>query len=466
MLSAMRASMLLLATAAWLAALTGPPAAAQSFSEPVTISAPGQHAVAPHVAVDADGDALAVWLRSDGEHMRVQAAASPSGQSFGPPAVLSAPGGDAYGPQVAMNAGGDAIVTWCQSDGLRLRLFAAVRRAGKALAAPQALSPRNVDVTDCDSSTWGLPQAAFGPAGEAIAVWAAVPGGSGDPQLDEHRVQAAELGTGSESFGAAADISPAGWDARNPQVAVDGTGSATVLWRAAMSGTYFRIQAVTRPAGGGFGAVAELSNPSSHAELQKIAVDPAGKAVAVWNRVRSFGAGVEAAVRPAGGAFGPVHELSRPIDDPSGTVHLGGPVRVAVDGSGNAAAVWSERDAENRRVKGVFASLRPAGGAFGPSQALSRPGRTAGAARVAFDGAGNAIAVWRRRSDGANRFQVQAAVRPATGGFGAPQTLSEDGRNAFAPQLAVDPAGNATIVWRRKDGEHWRIQAVRYTAPA
>jgi hypothetical protein len=464
----MRATKFVVAMLAWLGFLSGATAAAQTFSEPVTISAPGQHAVAPHVAVDAEGDALAVWLRSDGEHFRVQLAASPSGQGFGPPAVLSAPGRDAYGPQVAMHAGGDAIVTWCQSDGLRLRLYATVRRAGSSFTAPQALSAGDVDVTDCDNSTWGLPQAAFGPAGEAIAVWAAVPGGGGDPQLDDHRVQAAQLDAGGRSFGAARDISPEGWDARNPQVAVDGAGAATVLWRAAMAGTYFRIQAVTRPAGGGFGPVAELSDPSSHAELQRIAVDPAGNAVAVWNRVRLYGAGVEAAVRPAGGAFGPVQELSRPIADPNYApkpVHLGGPVRVALDGSGNAAAVWREREPDGEK-KGVFAALRPAGGVFGPAQALSRPGRNAGAARVAFDGAGNAVAVWRRRSDGANRFQVQAAIRPATGGLGAPQTLSADGRNAFAPQLAVDPAGNGTIVWRRKDGEHWRIQAVRYTPPA
>ena len=112
--------------------------------------------------------------------------------------------------------------------------------------------------------------------------------------------------------------------------------------------------------------------------------------------------------------------------------------------------------------KRVFAAVRPPGGDFGPPAPLSAPGRNAGAPRIAFDGDGAAVAVWRRRSDASRRFQIQAAVRPAGGDFGPAETLSSDGRNAFAPQLAVDAGGGATIVWRRSDGAHWRIQATRY----
>jgi hypothetical protein len=40
-----------------------------------TLSEAGQDAQFPQVAMDADGRALAVWYRSDGAHLRIQAAA-------------------------------------------------------------------------------------------------------------------------------------------------------------------------------------------------------------------------------------------------------------------------------------------------------------------------------------------------------------------------------------------------------
>ena len=450
---------------------TASTAAAQStapgrFGDPVAISAAGQHAFGAHVAVDGRGGVLAAWLRSDGESVRVQVAERSREGDFGAPADLSAAGRDATGVQVALDADGDAIATWCQSDGSRTRLYAALRRAGGDFTAPGPISPPDVAARDCDRPTWGLPQIAFGPSGDALAAWSAVPAGAADPDLAEHRVQTAQLPPGGDAFGAAQAVSAAGWSARNPQVAFDPTGAATLLWRAARSGTYFRIQAATRPPGGAFGAVQELSDPVSHAELQRIAIDPAGNAVAVWNRVRHFGSAVEVAVRPAGGRFGAVQELSTPIPAPSyvpPTVHLGGPARVAVDARGTAIVVWSELDGGRKRV---FAAVRPAGGAFGPRQALSAPGKTAGAARVAFDGAGNAFAVWRRRSDTRRRFRIEAAVRPAGGAFGPAQSLSADGQRARAPQLAVDPDGHAVILWRRFDGAHWRIETARSTPAA
>jgi len=244
---------------------------------------------------------------------------------------------DATGSQVAIDADGDAVVTWCQSDGSLVRLYAALRRAGRGFAAPRPVSPTDVEVTDCDQPT---------------------------------------------------------------------------------------------------------------------------NAVAVWNRVQLWGTAVEVAVRPAGGSFGPARQLSTPVPAEGyvpPAVHYGGPARVAVDDRGNAIVVWSERDGGRKRV---FAAARPASGEFGRARALSAPGQHAGAARIAFDAAGDAVAVWRRRSDATGRFQIQAAVRPAGRDFGPAQGISADGQRARAPQLAID----ATIVWRRFDGAHWRIQTARSTS--
>jgi hypothetical protein len=47
-----------------------------SWSEPTDLSEPGQSAIHPEVAVDASGNAVALWRRSNGEHNITQASFS------------------------------------------------------------------------------------------------------------------------------------------------------------------------------------------------------------------------------------------------------------------------------------------------------------------------------------------------------------------------------------------------------
>jgi hypothetical protein len=149
--------------------------------------------------------------------------------------------------------------------------------------------------------------------------------------------------------------------------------------------------------------------------------------------------------------------------------------QVAVDGQGNAIAVWhrfdagtntivqaAARAAASRRRRRYFTPKR--GGSFGAPQDLSAAGQSASFSEVAVDGRGNAIAVW-RRFDGTNTI-VQAAVRAAGGSFGAPQDLSAAGQTANDPQVAVDGQGNAIAVWSRSNGTNYIVQAaVRAAGP-
>jgi hypothetical protein len=154
--------------------------------------------------------------------------------------------------------------------------------------------------------------------------------------------------------------------------------------------------------------------------------------------------------------FGERQTLSRPAPSSGIDRHTGSSPRVAAGAAGGAIAVWRELDGGKRRI---FASAGPAGGALGAATALSAPGRHAGAPRVGIDRAGDAVALWRRRSDGDGKPVVQAAIRPIGAAFGPALDLSEGGRFALALQLAVAPTGDAVAVWRRFDGGHWRVQA-------
>ena len=75
-----------------------------------TLSAAG-HGPHPQIASDADGDAVAVWPRSDGSNYRVQARTISAAGVLGPTRTLSAAGQDAS-PPVASDADGDAVAVW------------------------------------------------------------------------------------------------------------------------------------------------------------------------------------------------------------------------------------------------------------------------------------------------------------------------------------------------------------------
>src|SRR4051812_25276179 len=110
-----------------------------------TISDPGQAASAPQVAFDSSGNALAVWARFDGTNARIQSAFRPAGGSFGGLQTISAAGQNASRPQLSIDATGDAVAVWERSDGTNLRVEAAIRPAAGSFGGAQVLSDPGQD---------------------------------------------------------------------------------------------------------------------------------------------------------------------------------------------------------------------------------------------------------------------------------------------------------------------------------
>ena len=110
-----------------------------------TLSPSGQAANGPQVAVDTDGDAVFTWYRFDGAHQRVQGRARASNGTLSAAQTLSAAGQSATIPQVAVDADGDAVFTWQRSDGTNSRVQARARTAGGTLSTAQTLSTAGED---------------------------------------------------------------------------------------------------------------------------------------------------------------------------------------------------------------------------------------------------------------------------------------------------------------------------------
>ncbi len=75
---------------------------------------------------------------------------------------------------------------------------------------------------------------------------------------------------------------------------------------------------------------------------------------------------------------------------------------------------------------------------------LSQPGRDASNPVVAMDAGGNTVAAWERQSTSGPSHIVQVSTRVTGASFSAPTTLSEA---ATRPEVAITPGGEAVIAW-------------------
>jgi hypothetical protein len=382
----------------------------------------------PQVALDAAGDAVAVWEFYDGAHWIVQTAARPVGGAWQASVNLSTPGQDAREAHVAIGPAGDAVAVWRRSNGANWIVQTATRPVGGAWQAPVDLSAPGRDADQ--------PRVAIGTGGLAYAVWTRLTGPDSDHATST--VQAAARPTANSAWQAPVDLSAPGQVAWPPHVAIDPAGDAVAVWDR-YNGANWIVQAAARSALAVtrfWQPPVDLSAPGQNADDMQVAIESAGKAVAVWERFNGASEMVQAATRPAAsGAWQAPVDLSAPGRDADQP-------RVAIGPAGLAIAVWEDGNFPNSTVQ---AAARPAGAAWQPPVTLSPP-RTANPQVVIT--AGLAIAVW-EDANGTD-WTVQAATRPAaSGAWQTPITLSAaDQNNALSPQVALDSAGDALAVWQ------------------
>ncbi|HZA90361.1 MAG TPA: hypothetical protein VE401_09020 [Solirubrobacterales bacterium] len=184
-----------------------------------------------------------------------------------------------------------------------------------------------------------------------------------------------------------------------------------------------------------------LSPAGSFAENPQVAIDSQDRAIVVWD------AGLIQSVRLGADDSGEtVQDLAADGSSP----------QVAVDALGRATVVW--RNFSDDRVQALRLE---ADGNPGVLHTLSEA--AAFDPQVAVDPQGRAAVVWRRRdpATGAADSRIESLRIAADGIPGTVRTLS--GAGASDPQVAVDPQGRATVVWRLTRGRRG-IQSVRLGA--
>ncbi len=247
-----------------------------------------------------------------------------------------------------------------------------------------------------------------------------------------------------EGWGAPIDLSepevegeflPGAHDAQSPQIAVDRNGNVTVLWER-YAETKIVLQSVDRPAGGSWTAPVDIGEVSLGPDPEPwIAVDSEGNATAVWTK----GDVIQSAFRPFAGSW----EAPIPISTGESFVP-----QAAMDARGDATAVWMHFDGSRYVVESAY---KPERGEWESPTLVSQPGEWAGNPHVALDADGDSLVAWRGESEG-EEF-VRAAYRPVGGSWGEPENVSAEGEQVASVRDAVDPDGNAIVAWGGATGK-------------
>jgi len=328
-----------------------------SWQKPVTLHALGATTVTepqPDLAVDANGDAVAIWERLEGAEDLAEAAAMPAGGSWRAAETLSKQVENLHTPEVAIDAAGDATAVWEENIGGVVRIDASTKRAGGKWQTAVTLSAAPGNANEA--------RVAMNARGDAVAVWERFEG--------EEHVEVAGRPVASGGWEKPVALTQPELNKGEPaaqQVAIDGQGNAVVVWSRADMKTKqdFIEAAVGQISGAAFKSPVMISGPGGNVEEGPIvAADGKGDAIVVWEQSNGSNDIVQAT---SGLAASGSWQTPVPL---SATGQSAGQQQVALDAQGDAAAIWT-------RVDGKATNIAEAAGydAAGPALgSLAIPG--------------------------------------------------------------------------------------------
>jgi hypothetical protein len=380
-------------------------------------------ASSPQIAVDANGNAIAVWVEWNDPRYNIWASRYLVGQRWGSSELITDNTVDASSPQIAVDTKGNAIVVWVQSDGIRPVIWA--RRYIAGLGWENLLN---------SFSNWDgpadLPQVSFDIFGNAMVVWQGA-NGTGSNDIWANRYVAGQGWEGSRV------IDWRGGNATVPQIAIDSRGDAVAVWQQHDGVQYNDIWA-NRYVSGVWGEAALIENNTGYDQAPQVAVDLEGNAIVVWHNYAVNGRFDIWATRYVAGNGWEKPSLIEQND--SGSAYN---PKVVVDAKGGAIAVWEQSG--NAGGGNIWANQYTPNGGWKDAQLIEANEGSAHSPRIAVDSSGNAIAVWSQytgRGDSiyANRYTT-------SGGWETAQIIEIDDEPASSPQVAVNASGNAIAVW-------------------
>jgi hypothetical protein len=252
----------------------GAPGTGWSMAEPVKTDLMGGSAFQPQVAVDADGNALAVWVQ--------QSTSGPAGSLIYSNRYTPGSGWaaeqqigtiDSASPQIAIDASGNGLAVWAQQDGMSANIRFNRYTAGMGWGMEDQV------VMDDTGIGFSDPQIAMDADGNALAVWyqsdrstSNVKASRYTPGMGWDADEFIESGTGVAGF---------------PEIAIDANGNAIAVWHqedGMIGSSPPSIRANRYTAGAGWGVDEAIETGDGFALYPRVAIDADGNAFAIWQQ--------------------------------------------------------------------------------------------------------------------------------------------------------------------------------------
>jgi len=283
-------------------------------------------AYSPQVAVDTNGNAIAIWYQYDGTYSNIYTNRFDvlSGSWQGAVLIENDNTDSAYNPQVVIDTNGNAMAIWYQSDGTRNNILA---------NRFHVLSGSWQGATLIESGTGNAynPQIAVDDSGNAMAIWYQSDG-------TRNNIWANHFDVLSGSWQGAALIESDTGDASSPQVAVDDSGNAMAVWYQSDGSAYSIYANHFDALSGSWQGAALIENNTGYADLPQVAVDASGNAIAVWRQYDGTPSNIY--TNRFDVLSGSWQEAAL-IENDTGNAYSH---QVAVGANGNAIAVWYQYD--------------------------------------------------------------------------------------------------------------------------
>jgi predicted enzyme related to lactoylglutathione lyase len=277
----------------------------------------------PQVAMDATGHATAVWHQSDGMRENIWSNRYTASGAWGAAEEIEDNTGNATEPQVAVDPGGNAVVVWQQSDGMRENIWSNRYTPSEGWSTQQPIETNNAGPAR-------FPQVAVDASGNAVAVWQQSDGMRENIWFNSY--------TPTGGWGVAGLIEADDGDATAPQVAMDPAGNVVAVWQQS-DGSRENIWSNRYAVGDSWGTVERVdSRAQGSARNPQVAMDARGIAVAVWTQTDGGRDSIWSNRYIPGSRWGTAERI---VADDAGRARQ---PQVAADPEGNAVAVWLQSE--------------------------------------------------------------------------------------------------------------------------
>ncbi len=391
------------------------------------------------IAIDGNGNQVAVWQDIEDAYYFIRISMCPAGMSWSDAQIISDGTMDCINPQVAMNDEGKIIVIWQQMERSTYGIQGAQMVFGSDGVTP-------IVIADASNNCY-FHKVGIDAEGNMVAAWVS---------FIEAQVQASLCPQGGD-WGSPIVVTSLNQAPTALSLSMNAQGEFIMAWQQRMA-TQSAIMCALGTNAGISTEITQLSNPAEISFSPSTSMNSWGDALVTWHN----GAGAYACVE--------ARKLTSGMWDSEPTVIsvLDGSAissQTVLNDSGNGVAVWQKTKEGNQSIEGVFFFAESGWDLENISTLSTLPGTVTqpNSPQVAMNNGGLAIAVWQETSE-TGHTAVDALYAPIPMTWTSSQVRS-DMHGALFPKIQLNNSNLALAGWVTEDSDP-QIGISTYSEPS